>query len=186
MGTAGRPSIPAVPLVPAAACAYYREHMRDSGPTPGGVAVRRNVAVPVPLLALTLLAGCGASRSVSYTAAIDLPGDVFTCVQTATSEADFVVEFRDERQRRLVVSRTNEDLQRSDPNFQKAVDQLTVDVGPSDAVSDPRLRVTARTYFEYWDRRGRTRRQHETSADARTAAQRLLELCGPGPEVGAV
>lgn len=157
--------------------------MPDPGTGPVGLPVRRGVAALTMIsLALTLTMGCGASRSVSYSAGVDVPGEAFECVETETGEADFEVEFRNERQGRIVVSRTNESLRRSEPTFQKAVDQLTIDVGSSDSGNGPRLLVTARTFFEYWDRRGRTRRQHDASTQVRDAAQRLLQRCGSPPE----
>lgn len=111
---------------------------------------------------------------------------MFSCAETETKERRFDVEFRDPGIGRLIVSRVREDVRRSDPSFQKALDQLIIDVVmPEEDGSDRGLRITARTFHEYWDRRGRTRRQHDVSEEVRAAAQALLEACGSaGEEAG--
>lgn len=143
---------------------------------------RGAVRALAPVAVWIAVGGCGASRSVTYElAGVESPDDVFACVEEAMKEDDWDVEYRNERTGRLVVSTTRRDIRRSNPTFQRGVDQLAIDVPTEDPGT---IEVTARTFLEYFDRRGRTRTQIEPTPEIQAEARALLERCAPGgPEV---
>lgn len=134
---------------------------------------------PALLLAGALLLGAcaGGSLATVRTAPVPSLSDAIRCAREQGEETGFRTARFDEEEDRLVLEREDRDVQQSDPKFQKAIDQLTFRPGEG---ADRPLEVTARTYYEYMTRRGRTRRQREASQGATAAADALLEACASG------
>jgi hypothetical protein len=141
--------------------------------------VRTTGPGPALLLAATLVLGACAGGSLASVRTAPVPSlsDAVQCAREEGEEMDFRTARFDEEEHRLVLERDDRDVQQSDPKFQKAIDQLTFRPGTG---ADRPLEVTARTYYEYMTRRGRTRRQREASRGARAAADALLEACASG------
>ena len=142
---------------------------------------RRSLAIgAVALAALTALlaAACGASRAQIRTTSVSSLSEAITCVVELAEEMDFEVVSLARDDHRAVLERTDEGVSRSDPSFQRAVDQLTALPAERSPGAAPALAVEARTFHEFFDRRGRTRRQRDASAGAVAAADTLLSRCG--------
>lgn len=152
--------------------------------------VRTRSTRPGPVLVLAaalLLGGCASgSGGLAPVRAVSVPSlsGAIECAREQGKELGFESVQYDEADHLLVLERTDEDVRRSDPTFQRAVDQLTLEPGEGDASRDRPLEVTARTYFEYFTRRGRTRRQREASEGVRAAAGTLIERCAGGEAGG--
>lgn len=162
--------------------------MTDSSSPTAGARARTTVPGAALLAAAAfLVAGCasgGGDRAAVRTAPVASLSDAVECAREQGREMDFDVARFDEDEDRLVLEREDEDVERSDPKFQKAVDQLRIEPAAGDPGADRDLEVTARTYYEYFTRRGRTRRQREASPAAVEAAETLLERCASEPAAG--
>lgn len=129
------------------------------------------------LLLLLLAVACGAQRSATFVAPASAEADaVFACVQTELKSLRFEILSRDERDRRLVVTRPDPSARVSDATFRRGFDQLTVQVA-SDAPGETSLEVIAQSFFEFFTRRGPTFQERPSSESAREAARSLLESC---------
>lgn len=152
-------------------------------PVPGIASRTPVAAVSVAIAATFLVAGCasgGGDRAVVRTAPVASVSGAVGCAREQGEEIGFDVVRFDEEENRLVLEREDEDVNRSDPKFQRAVDQLRLRPGAGAPGSDRDLEVTARTYYEYFTRRGRTRRQRAASPGVVGAAETLLERCSAG------
>lgn len=137
------------------------------------------------LLAAVVLAGCaGGARAPVRTAPVASLSDAVECAREQGKKMGFQVVRRDPEEHRLVLERTNRDVERSDPSFQRAVEQLELEPGSGEVGSDRPLEITARTFHEYWTRKGRTRRQQAASEQIRAAADTLLQRCVDGTASG--
>lgn len=136
----------------------------------------------VSLAALVALAAaaCGASRTTVRTVPVASLSDAIACAVEQGEEMGFEVLSLDEDDHRVVLERTDPSVRRSDPKFQRAIGQLILERAGEAATSGRRLRVEARTFYEYFDRRGRTRRQRETSEEILAAADELTSRCASG------
>lgn len=142
----------------------------------------RRTTVPTLLLAAALAAaGCASGgQSAVRSAQVASLSEAFDCAREEGRAMDFEVARADRDERLLLLERVDEDVQRSNPSFQRAVDQLRVEPGPGPEGSGRDLEVTARTYHEHRTRKGLTRRQRDASDGAVEAADALLERCAPG------
>lgn len=151
---------------------------------------RPGTTARVPALvaaAALLVAGCasgGAGRAPVRTTPVASLSDAVECAREAGEEMGFDAVQFDEEERRLVLEREDEDVRQSDPKFQRAVDQVRLEPGAGEPGSDRRLEITARTYYEYFTRRGRTRRQRDASPAVVEAADALIERCASGTAAG--
>lgn len=137
--------------------------------------------------AVFLVAGCasgGSERAAVRTAPVASLSDAVECAREQGEEIGFEVARINEDEDRLMLEREDEDVERSDPKFQRAVDQLRIEPAAGEPGSDRSLEVTARTYYEYFTRRGRTRRQREASPGVVGAAETLLERCASEAAAG--
>lgn len=162
--------------------------MTDScSPTVGASARTSVPGVALLAAAVFLVAGCASGsgdRAAVRTAPVTSLSDAVECAREGGGEMGFDVARIDEGENRLVLEREDEDVERSDPKFQRAVDQLRIEPAAGDPGTDRDLEVTARTFYEYFTRRGRTRRQREASPTAVEAAETLLERCASGAAAG--
>lgn len=134
----------------------------------------RNAALSASLL----LAGCGATLSSTISGTTRTPSAVlFECVTQKVDSLGYEKFRVDRRALRLVSRKADETVQQADRKFLKGVDELTVDVVWGDAEAANTLSVTARSYHEYFDDRGRTLKERRVSAAARDAARQVLETC---------
>lgn len=154
---------------------------RVEGRFPGGLP---RVA---PMLAcLALLAGCGARYGTSVAGGtVGEPPDVFTCVQDEVKEMGYTAFSLDTRELRLVARKEREGVQRSEPGFLKAIDQLEADVRTEG--DGATLQVTGRTFHEFFTRRGSTLVERQSSEEVGADASALLGACataaaGEAPE----
>lgn len=162
-----------------------------SSSDPAGARAGTPAAAPALLLAAALVAGAcatgGAGRAPARTVPVASLSDAVACVRERGKKMGFEVARYDEETHLLVLEREDEDVQVSDPKFQRAVDQLRLEAAEGEPGADRGLTVTARTFYEYFTRRGRTRRQREASDGAVAAADTLIERCtaaggGTGPD----
>lgn len=136
---------------------------------------------PLPALLLAasvVMVGCASgSQATVRSAQVPSLSDALECAREEGTEMDFDVVRIDRDERLLILERTDEDVERSNPSFQKAVDQLRIQPGPGPEGSGRDLEVTARTFHEHRTRKGRTRRQQTASDGAVEAADTLIERC---------
>jgi hypothetical protein len=125
-----------------------------------------------------LLTGCGAS--FSSTAMRTTPvaeGDVYACAVEQIKQMGYETLSHNDRVLRLVATRENPTLRRSDPTFRKGHDRLIVEAHPASEANGATLRVTAQSVLEYFNRRGQTFEEIKASPQAREAADTLLNRC---------
>lgn len=148
----------------------------------------------VLLLVLMLAAACGASRTAVRSAPVGSLSGAIDCSLEEGEEMGFEAISVDRPDHRVVLERTDRSVRRSGPSFQRAVGQLTVERAEGEPGATA-LAVEARTFHEFFDRRGRTRRQRDPSDRILAAADSILASCatagtsaadGSGPAVPAV
>lgn len=147
----------------------------DGQRTPRGR--RRAAGLLTALVGVLAAAACGASRTDVRTAPVASLSDAVECSVEEGEAMGFEVVGLDRDDHRVVLERTDESVGRSDPTFQRALDQLTVEPAGEDPRSARELSVEARTYHEFFNRRGRVRRQVNASEGVRAAAGTLLDRC---------
>lgn len=122
-----------------------------------------------------LVGACGAARARTIVGTTPSPADaVFRCAVDSAKALRFDVLSLDERERRVVLTRTDPTVRVSDPTFRKGIDQITVEVG------EATVRVIAQSFHEYFNRRGPTLLERTASESAQQAARSVLERCGSG------
>lgn len=154
--------------------------VRPSGRRPGPGSAPAALLPPAALLAAAVLlaAACGATRTELRSAPVASLSEGITCVIEKGDEIGFEAVSVDRSEQRVVLERNDEEVRRSDPTFQRAVDQLTGRAADRTPGGSPGLAIEVRTFHEFFDRRGRTRRQRDASAAALAAADTLLSRCG--------
>ena len=153
--------------------------MNDASSAGSGAAelVRAAGKLALPVVALLLAAACGASRTDVRTAPVASLSDAVSCGVERGEAMGFEVVSLDRNDHRVVLERTDESVSRSDPTFQRAVDQVVLEPAETGPGAPPSLCAEARTFFEDFDRRGRTRRQREPSEGVLAAADALRARC---------
>lgn len=131
----------------------------------------------VVLLVLMLAAACGASRTAVRSAPVGSLSGAIDCSLEEGEELGFEALSVDRTDHRVVLERTDRSVRRSDPSFQRAVGQLTVERAEGESAGASALAVEARTFHEFFDRRGRTRRQRDPSDRILAAADSVLDRC---------
>ena len=133
--------------------------------------------VALALAVALVAAACGASRTTVHTAPVASLSEAVDCSQETGKEMGFDVVAIDRSAHRVVLERPDPSVRRSDPSFQRAVGQLEVLPAEREAGAASPLSVEVRTFHEYRDRRGLTRRQREPSDGILAAADSLLSAC---------
>lgn len=131
----------------------------------------------VVLLVLMLASACGASRSAVRSAPVGSLSAAIDCALEEGEEMGFEAVSVDRADHRVVLERTDREVRRSDPSFQRAVGQLTAERAEGEPGASTALAVEARTFHEFFDRRGRTRRQRDPSDRILAAADSVLDRC---------
>lgn len=145
-------------------------------PCAGGRPAAAGLALAVAAL---LAAACGASRTAVRTAPVGSLSDAVECAVQQGEQMGFDVVAVDRSDHRVVLERDDRSVTRSDPTFRRAVGQLTLQPADGTAASGA-VEVEAKTFHEFFDRRGRTRRQREPSRRILSAAETLLDRCASG------
>lgn len=130
----------------------------------------------VVLLVLLLAAACGAGRTAVRSAPVGSLSGAIDCSLEEGEEMGFEALSVDRTDHRVVLERTDRSVRRSDPSFQRAVGQLTVERAEGEPGASA-VAVEARTFHEFFDRRGRTRRQRDPSDRILAAADSILARC---------
>lgn len=151
----------------------------DRRPRPAG-------PLPALLLAASLVpAACaGGGQATVRTAQVPSLSDALECAREQGTEMDFDVVRIDRDERLLVLEREDEEVERSSPTFQRAVDQLRLQPEAGEPGTGRDLEITARTYHLHRTRKGPTRRQRAASEGAVQAADTLIERCASGGAAG--
>lgn len=137
-------------------------------------------AVALALAAVLVAAACGASRTTVRTAPVASLSEAIDCSLETGEEMGFETISIDRSAHRVVLEREDSSVSRSDPSFHRAVGQIEVlPAEPAAGATSP-LSLEVRTFFEYRDRRGRTRRQREPSDRILAAADSVLSTCASG------
>ncbi len=133
--------------------------------------------------ALLLLSGCGATMSSTMVVSTPSPGaELFDCAVDHFKDSGYSTSAIDKADKRLTVRKVDDEVQRSDPTFRRAIDEITFEVvGPTEE-GGARLRVIARSLHEYTYRRGPTLQERSASTQVKTAARAVLEKCAPERE----
>lgn len=147
----------------------------SAGSGAAGLGAAGKLALPVA--ALLLAVACGASRTDVRTAPVASLSDAISCAVERGEAMGFEVVSLDRDDHRVVLERTDESVSRSDPTFQRAVDQVVLEPAGTASGAPRAVSAEARTFYEYFDRRGRTRRQREPSEGVLAAADALLARC---------
>ncbi len=135
---------------------------------------------PWPFL---LLSACGGTLSSTLAANTPSPGaEVFDCATDEAKALGYYRQLIDEADKRLVVRKVDKTVQRSDPIFRKAIDQLIFEVVEPAAEGGTTLRVIARSFHEYFSRSGPTLEERSASTQVKAAARAVLEKCAPERE----
>lgn len=137
------------------------------------------------LAAALLVAACGASRTTVRSAPVASLSEAIDCTLETGREMGFETISVDRTSHRVVLERTDRSVRRSDPSFQRAIGQLTAERAEGEPGASTALAVEARTFHEFFDRRGRTRRQREPSERLLAAADSVLDRCASGPSSAA-
>lgn len=130
------------------------------------------------LAAAVVVAACGSSRTTIRTAPVASLSGAIDCSLETGKEMGFEAVSIDRPDHRVVLERRDPSVSRSNPSFRRAVGQLTV--LPAEPGASSEIAVEARFFHEYFDRRGRTRRQREPSDRILAAADSLLSTCASG------
>ena len=136
------------------------------------------MTIRAPLLTLLLAAGCGRALASSLDARSTLaPPDAFECVMKAFEAEGFKRTSYDKDALRTVARRVNPKITFSNTQFQKAYEQLEVDIGsgPDGATA---LKVSASTVAEYFSQAGQIFEPQKTSPQAQEAAGTIAARCG--------
>lgn len=128
------------------------------------------------VLLVLLATACGTSRTAVRSAPVVSLSEGIDCTLETGREMGFEAVSVDRTNHRVVLERTDESVRRSNPSFQRAIGQLTAERAGEPGASLA-LDVEARTYHEFFDRRGRTRRQREPSERILAAADSVLDRC---------
>ncbi len=133
--------------------------------------------------ALLLLSGCGATMSSTTLVSTPSRGpELFDCAVDHFKESGYSTSAIDKVDNRLTVRKVDDEVERSDPTFRRAIDELTFEVvGPTEE-GGARLRVIARSLHEYTYRRGPTLQERSASTQVKAAARAVLEKCAPERE----
>ena len=130
------------------------------------------------LVTLGLAAACGPTLASSLDTRSTLaPPDAFACVMKAFEAEKFKRISYDNDELRTTARRENPKFRVSNIQFQKAFDQLDVDVG-SGAGGETELKVSASTVAEYFSQAGQTFETMKASAEAQDAARSIASRCG--------
>lgn len=134
-----------------------------------------------PILgAIVFLGACGGPGSlpIALTASpASSPPDAMTCVKAKLDTLGYSPVSFDQTDWLLVARRIDNSLHRADPQYRRNVDRLEVQATPG-ADGKTSLRIIGRSYGEYETHRGPTETEEPASANARQAAQALVDACG--------
>ena len=134
-----------------------------------------------PILgAVALLGACGGAGSlpIALTASpSSSPPDAMACVKAKLDTLGYAATSFDQTDMRLTARRIDNSLHRADPQYRRNVDRLEIQATPA-ADGKTSLTVTGRSYAEYETHRGPTEQEERASANARQAAQTLVNACG--------
>jgi len=134
-----------------------------------------------PILgAVALLGACGGAGSlpIALTASpSSSPPDAMACVKAKLDTLGYAPTSFDQTDMRLTARRIDNSLHRADPQYRRNVDRLEIQATPA-ADGKTSLTVTGRSYAEYETHRGPTEQEERASANARQAAQALVDACG--------
>ncbi len=134
------------------------------------------------LLTLVLSAACGPTLVSSLDTRSTLaPPDAFDCVMKAFEAEGFRRMSFDKDELRTTARRVNPKYSVSNVQFQKAFDQLDVDI-ESGANGETEMKVSASTVAEYFSQAGQIFEPRQTSAEAKEAARTLAARCGGNPQ----
>lgn len=129
------------------------------------------------MAAVLLAAACGTSRTAVRSAPVGSLSQAIDCSLEEGEEMGFQAVSVDRTDYRVVLERTDPAVGRSDPSFQRAIGQLIVERAEREPGATAVLDVEARTFHEFFDRRGRTRRQRDASERILAAADSVLARC---------
>jgi hypothetical protein len=130
------------------------------------------------LLLLVLAAGCSRTLISSMNARSTLaPPDAFDCVMKAFEAEGFRRVSYDKDELRTTARRVNSKFSVSNVSFQKAYDQLEVDVN-SGSSGETELAVKASSIAEYFSQAGQTFETMKASVEAQEAARTIAGRCG--------
>lgn len=136
------------------------------------------MTIRATLLTLVLAAGCSRSMISSLNARSTLtPPDAFDCVMKAFEAEGFRRVSYDKDELRTAARRVNPKYTVSNVSFQKAYDQLEVDIN-SGSSGETVMAVQASTIAEYFSQAGQTYETMKTSAEAQEAARTIASRCG--------
>src|SRR5687768_8589254 len=135
------------------------------------------MTIRATLLTLVLAAACGPTLASSLDTRSTLaPPDAFDCVMKAFEAEGFKRMSYDKDELRTMARRVNPSLRVSNVQFQKAFDQIDVDVG-SGAGGETDVKVTASTVAEYFSQAGQTFETRKPSPEAQDAARKIAAHC---------
>jgi hypothetical protein len=130
--------------------------------------------------ALALLGACGGPGSlpIAVTASpSSSPPDAMACVKAKLDTLGYAPVSYDQTDYLLVARRIDNSLHRADPQYRRNVDRIEIQATPG-ADGKTSLKITGRSYGEYETHRGPTETEEPASANARQAAQALVDACG--------
>ena len=133
-----------------------------------------------PILGVFACLACGGPGSlpIALTASpSSSPPDAMACVKAKLDTLGYALASFDQTDMRLTARRIDNTVQRADPQYRRNVDRLEVQATPG-ADGKTSLKITGRSYGEYETHRGPTEVEESASANARQAAQTVVDACG--------